>query len=108
MREGLAAVEDISAGIKKVIGSRDSLIAKRGIEVPRLDIETITDGYVSLKIGLWKCDTVSAGRFTAQIEIPFAPVCRCTGILIERGDAESLSIDGVRAEHKIEAAADVP
>jgi hypothetical protein len=76
--------------------------------MPGLDVEAIADWHVGLQIGLWKCDTIGAGRVTAQIEIPISPVRRFPGILIEGGNAKSLSKNGVGAKQKIEAATDVP
>ena len=95
-------------GIKEIIGSGNGFITKWRVEMPGLDIEAVTDRHVCLQIGLRKRYAISACRFTAQIEIPIPPIRRRAGILIEGGNAESLGINSIRTEQKIETATEIP
>src|SRR5687768_8702906 len=107
MRKWLPIVKAVGMGVKKVVGRGHRFIPGWRIKMAGLDVEPIADRQIGFQIGLWKRNAVSAGRRTAQIQIPVPPVQRLPGIHIKWGNTESLGIDCVGAKHEIEAAAQV-
>ena len=108
MRERLAAVQDISAGVKEIVGRRNAFITQRCIEMPRLDVQAVADRYVRFQISLRQRDAIGARRLAAEIQIPVAAIRRFAGVFVERGNTEGLRVNGIGSEQEIEAPAKAP